>query len=183
MTWLTLGMDYWALAWPRFIQGFALGFVFVPLSTLTLATIRRDKLVNATATYGMLRNVGGSVGIAVATTLLAQRSQLHQSALVSHLTVWDPETQARLTRWASHFLNLGSDAFTAERQAVAMLYRETTAQAQLLAYADDFWLLAAMFAAVPLLLPFMRRIRLQPPAPAGAAAQRSPAPAVEEGAG
>src|SRR5262245_4331117 len=82
MTSLTLGMDYWALALPRFIQGFALGFVFVPLSTLTLATIQRDKLVNATAVYGMSRNIGGSVGIAVVTTLLAQRSQIHQTTLV-----------------------------------------------------------------------------------------------------
>ena len=101
MTSLTLGMDYWALALPRFIQGFAVGFIFVPLSTLTLATIRRDKLVNATAVYGMLRNVGGSVGIAVVTTLLAQRSQFHQSTLVSHITLWDPETQVRLAQWAT----------------------------------------------------------------------------------
>jgi MFS transporter, DHA2 family, multidrug resistance protein len=164
MTSLTLGMDYWALALPRFIQGFAVGFIFVPLSPLTLATIRRDKLVNATAAYGMLRNVGGSVGIAVVTTLLAQRSQFHQATLVSHITPWDPETHARLARWASHFATLGSDTFTADRQALAMLYRETVTQAQLLAYADDFWLLALMFAVVPLLLPFMRRIRLQPPA-------------------
>jgi DHA2 family multidrug resistance protein len=160
MTSLTLGMDYWALALPRFIQGFAVGFIFVPLSTLTLATIRREKLVNATAVYGMLRNVGGSIGIAVVTTLLAQRSQFHQATLVSHVTVWDPETRGRLTDWASYFVTQGSDAFTAERRAVAMLYRETVAQAQLLAYADDFWLLAVMFAAVPLFLPFMRRIRL-----------------------
>ncbi|HYE92715.1 MAG TPA: DHA2 family efflux MFS transporter permease subunit [Terriglobales bacterium] len=160
MTSLTLGMDYWALALPRFIQGFAVGFIFVPLSTLTLATIRRDKLVNATAAYGMLRNVGGSIGIAVVTTLLAQRSQYHQTSLVSHLTPGDPETHARLASWTSHFLAQGADVFTAERRAVAMLYRETLAQAQLLAYADDFWLLALMFAGVPLLLPFMRRIRL-----------------------
>jgi MFS transporter, DHA2 family, multidrug resistance protein len=165
MTSLTLGMDYWALALPRFIQGFAVGFIFVPLSTLALATIRRDKLVNATAAYGMLRNVGGSVGIAVVTTLLAQRSQFHQATLVSHITPWDPETHARLARWASHFATLGSDTFTADRQALAMLYRETVTQAQLLAYADDFWLLALMFVAVPLLLPLMRRIRL--PSPAG----------------
>ena len=72
-------MDYWALALPRFIQGFAVGFIFVPLSTLTLATIQRHKLVNATAVYGMLRNLGGSIGIAVVTTLLAQRSQFHQA--------------------------------------------------------------------------------------------------------
>src|SRR5206468_5104573 len=62
MTSLTLGMDYWALALPRFIQGFAVGFIFVPLSTLALATIRRDKLVNATAVYGVLRNLGGKIG-------------------------------------------------------------------------------------------------------------------------
>jgi DHA2 family multidrug resistance protein len=155
---------------PRFIQGFAVGFIFVPLSTLTLATVRRDKLVNATAIYGMLRNVGGSVGIAVITTLLAQRSQLHQTTLVSHITAWDPATRERLARWTGHFVTAGSDAFTAERQAVAMLSRETVAQAQLLAYADDFWLLAVMFAAVPLFLPLMRRIRMEPLSSGAAAA-------------
>src|SRR4030095_570478 len=129
MTSLTLGMDYWALALPRFIQGFAVGFIFVPLSTLTLATIQRHKLVNATAVYGMARNLGGAWGIAVFTTLLAQRSQFHQATLVSHITVWDPETHARLARWANHFISVGTDAFTAERRAMAMLYRETVAQA------------------------------------------------------
>jgi DHA2 family multidrug resistance protein len=174
MTSLTLGMDYWALALPRFIQGFAIGFIFVPLSTLTLATIQREKLVNATAAYGMLRNVGGSVGIAVVTTLLAQRSQFHQSNLVSHINVWDPETQLRLGRWARHFVGLGSDAFTAERQAMAMLYRETVEQAQLLAYADDFWLLAVMFTVMPLFLPLMRRIRLERPGAPGPAREAAP---------
>ena len=173
MTSLTLGMDYWALAMPRFIQGFAVGFIFVPLSTLTLATIRRDKLVNATAAYGMLRNVGGSIGIAVATTLLAQRSQVHQAPLVSHVPAGDPETHARLTHWATYFVNQGSDTFTAERRAVAMLYRETVTQAQLLAYADDFWMLALMFAVVPLFLPFMRRIRLEAKSPAAAVAKEA----------
>jgi MFS transporter, DHA2 family, multidrug resistance protein len=182
MTSLTLGMDYWALATPRFIQGFAIGFIFVPLSTLALATIRRDKLVNATAVYGMLRNLGGSVGIAVATTLLAHRSQVHQSTLVSHVNVWDPETLERLRRWASHFVAKGSDSFTAERQAITMVYRETLDQAQLLAYTDDFWLLAVMFATVPIFLPFMRRIRLDPSSSSGAStAERPPARTVEEG--
>jgi DHA2 family multidrug resistance protein len=180
MTSLTLGMDYWALALPRFIQGFALGFVFVPLSTLTLATIRREKLVNATAVYGMSRNVGGSIGIAVVTTLLAQRSQIHQTTLVSHITAWDPATRDRLTQWVSHFIARGSDAFTAERQAITMLYRETVTQAQLLAYADDFWLLAVMFAAVPLVLPLMRRIRMEPSTAATSAASERAAAHVEE---
>jgi DHA2 family multidrug resistance protein len=162
---LTLGMDYWTLTLPRVIQGFALGFIFVPLSTLTLATIRRDKLVNATSAYNVLRNLGGSVGIALATTLLAQRSQFHQQNLVSHVTVWDPATQERLARWTSHFLAHGSDAFTAQRQAVAMLYQDAVGQAQVLAYADDFWLLAILFSIVPLFLPLMRRVRVDAASP------------------
>ena len=180
MTSLTLGMDYWALALPRFLQGFALGFIFVPLSTLTLATIRRDKLVNATAAYNMLRNIGGSVGIALITTLLAQRSQFHQVTLGSHITAWDPETRARLLEWASHFARQGSDAFTAESRAVAMLYRETIAQAQLLAYADDFWVLTLLFAVIPLFLPLMRRVRLEPVSTPGVARAPSHPPGGEE---
>ncbi len=158
---LTLGIDYWTLAFPRFIQGFALGFIFVPLSTLTLSTIRRDKLVNATSAYNVLRNLGGSVGIALATTLLAQRSQFHQATLVSHVNVWDPETQARLKHWADHFMAHGSDSFTAQRRALAMLYHDTVSQAQVLAYVDDFWLLAILFSIIPLFLPLMRRIRVE----------------------
>jgi DHA2 family multidrug resistance protein len=176
MTSLTPGMDYWSLAFPRFVQGFAAGFIYVPMSTLTLATIERNKLVNATAVYSMMRNVGASIGIAVVTTLLAQRSQMHQSQLVSHITTGDEETRARLAQWTSHFVSQGADGFTAERRAMAMLYRETVAQAQLLAYADDFWLLAVMFAAVPLVLPLMRRIRLDRKPPAAAPAGE-PAPA------
>jgi len=183
MTSLTLGMDYWALALPRFIQGFAVGFIFVPLSTLALATIRRDKLVNATAAYAVLRNVGGSAGIALLTTVLSQRSQFHQATLVSHVNMWDPETKARLVKWTSHFVTVGSDAFTAERRAVAMLYRETVAQAQLLAYTDDFWILALMFAAVPLFLPFMRRVRVDHSTPASKTAEESSRPPIMEEGG
>ena len=120
----------------------------------------------------MMRNIGGSVGIALVTTLLAQRSQFHQATLVSHVNVWDPETRARWPPGRVTSRRRGRIPFTAERQAVAMLYRETVMQAQLLAYTDDFWLLALLFAAVPLLLPFMRRIRLAPPP---AEAPREPA--------
>jgi DHA2 family multidrug resistance protein len=162
---LTLGMDYWSLTMPRVIQGFALGFIFVPLSTLTLATIRRDKLVNATSAYNVLRNLGGSVGIALATTYLAQRSQFHQHNLVSHVTIWDPATQDRLAQWTSHFLAQGADSFTAQQRALAMLYHDVVGQAQVLAYADDFWLLAILFSIVPLFLPLMRRVHAEPTVP------------------
>jgi DHA2 family multidrug resistance protein len=159
MTQITTGMDYWSLAWPRFIQGFAMGFVFVPLQTLTLATVRMERLSNATAAYNVVRNVGGSIGIAIATTLLVRRSQEHQNRLVGHVDLWDAETAARLKQWTAHFIAQGSDATTAARQATAMLYRSAVEQAQVLAYADDFWLMAVVFVGILPLIPFMRRVR------------------------
>ncbi len=161
MTRLTLGMDYWSLAWPRFLQGFSMGFIFVPLQTLTLATIRLERLGNATAAYNVVRNVGGSVGVALATTLLVRRSQEHQTTLAAHVNVWSGDTARRLKEWTAHFMSQGADAFTAGRQALAMLYRSTTEQAQVMAYADDFWLISVVFLAILPLVPLMRRVHTE----------------------
>jgi len=165
MSILTLGVDYWSLAWPRFIQGLGLGFTFVPLTTLALATIRKDKLGNATAAYNMFRNLGGSVGVALATTFLARRSQFHQTNLVSHVNIWSPETAGRLKEWTDHFWAQGADSFTAQRRALAMLYHDTVAQAQVLAYMDDFWLLALLYSAILVVIPFMHPVRGEPGEP------------------
>jgi DHA2 family multidrug resistance protein len=159
MTHVTSSMDFASLAWPRFVQGFSMGFIFVPLQALALATIRTERLGNATAAYNLVRNIGGSVGVALATTLLARRAQQHQATLTSNVTAGDPEVAERLERWTEHFMALGADSFTAGRRAMAMVYRETVTQAQVLSYADDFWLLLIASCAVVLLVPFMRRVR------------------------
>jgi MFS transporter, DHA2 family, multidrug resistance protein len=161
MTHLTATMGYWSLAGPRFLQGFSQGFIFVPLQALALATIPTERLANSTAAYNVVRNIGGSMGIAVATTLLARRAQQHQVTLATHVNPWNPEVAARLTDWTNHFLAQGADSFTAGRRALAMLYRETLTQAQILSYADDLWLLLIAFCSVLLLTPFMSRVRTE----------------------
>jgi MFS transporter, DHA2 family, multidrug resistance protein len=158
---VTLGMDYWSLAAPRFVQGFGQGFIFPPLQTLALGLIQMHRLSNATAAFNVVRNVGGSVGVAMITTLLARRAQYHQSTLAGHVTQWSPETTERLREWTAHFMQHGADTFTAERRATAMLYRELVGQAQVLTYGDEFWLLAIIFLVVLPLLPFMRRVRAE----------------------
>jgi DHA2 family multidrug resistance protein len=160
---LSLGVDYWALVWPRFVQGFGMGFIFLPLTTLAISTIPKARLPNATAAFNLIRNMGGSIGVALTTTLLARRSQYHQATLVGHVDAWDPETAARLARWTEHFVTQGTDAFTAKSRATAMMYRETVAQAQVLAYVDEFRMLSVIFFAMLALIPFMRRVRVQPP--------------------
>ena len=155
---VTPTMDFWSLAWPRFLQGFSQGFIFLPLQALALGTVSTERLANATAAYNVLRNMGGSVGVAVATTLLARRAQQHQTTLASHVDVWNPAVDGRLHDWTAHFIAQGADTFTAGRRALSMLYRETIVQAQILAFADDFWLLLTAFMTVLLLIPFMRRV-------------------------
>jgi DHA2 family multidrug resistance protein len=158
---LSLGMDFWSLAWPRFLQGIGMGFVFVPLQTLALSTIRLDRLSNATAAFNVVRNVGASIGIATVTTLLARRAQYHQAMLVERADVTNPMAGARLQEWAAHFSGQGADPVTAGRQALALFYRQTVDQAQVKAYVDDLWLLAALFVGVLLLIPLMRRVRVE----------------------
>src|SRR5207247_1599167 len=74
---MTIGVDYWNLAWPRFVQGLGMGFVFVPLQTLALATVRMERLGNATAAFNVVRTAGGSVGGALAHTRPAPPAQAH----------------------------------------------------------------------------------------------------------
>ncbi|MBI2554127.1 MAG: DHA2 family efflux MFS transporter permease subunit [Candidatus Rokubacteria bacterium] len=168
---LNLSVDYWHLALPRLVQGLGIGFIFVPLTILTMANIPRERLGNATTLFNVLRNFGGSTGIALAATLLARRSQVHQADLVGHVNIWDPETANRLQELTRTFFLQGADPYTARSQALATLYRATVEQATVLAFIDDFLLLTTLFATVIVLVPLFRRVRLTPaepaPAPAG----------------
>ena len=158
---LTLGMGYWDLAWPRFVQGFGMGFIFVPLQTLALSTVRLDRLSNATAAFNVVRNIGGSIGIALVTTLLADRAQYHQATLVEGVDPQNPAMAERLATLTAHFAAQGADATTAGRQALGTIYREVVAQAQVKAFVDDFWLLAMLFGGILLVLPLMRRVTVE----------------------
>jgi MFS transporter, DHA2 family, multidrug resistance protein len=162
MSTITLGADYWSLAWPRLVQGAGVGFIFVPLNTVALATIPRERMGNATVLLNVVRNLGGAIGVALLTTLLARRSQAHQTTLAGHVDIWDPETSERLRAWAAHFVAQGADSFTAQRRAVSVLYQEVTRQAQLLAFADDFWVLFLLFCGSLVLLPMLQRVRMTP---------------------
>jgi DHA2 family multidrug resistance protein len=176
MSVLTSSVDYWALAWPRFVQGLGVGFIFVPLNAVGLATIPRISMGNATALLNVVRNLGGGAGVAVVSMLLARRTQEHQSTLVAHVNPFDAETAARLSAWTAHFGAQGADSFTAQRRALAMVYQEVTRQAQVLAFADDFWLLFVLFCGTVLLLPLLERVRTGPVSSGSPHADDAPAP-------
>ena len=137
-----------SVAWPNVINGFASGFIFVPLTTMAMGTLRKREMGNATGIYNLMRNIGGSVGIAVVTTLLARGAQTHQSILVGHLSMANPAFQRELGAF---------EQGVTTQQAYGLIYAELIRQSTLLAYMDIFRLLAGLaLAAIPLILIFQR---------------------------
>lgn len=174
MSLYNLQIDFAHAWWPRFVQGFGLGTTFVSLTTLTMSRISQEKMGNATGIFNLMRNLGGSFGIATATTLLSQRAQFHQTHLVEHVTPFSlPFTQWQM-RMGQLFPQLGPDwQWWQGREAMAGLYLEVQRQAQMLAFCDVYFLFTLMCLA---LLPLVILMR---PLPRAAAKPEGQAPVRE----
>lgn len=154
---IDLQISIGSVAWPQIFSGFAMGFVFVPLTVLATGTLSNEQIGNATGIFNLMRNVGGSFGIAAVTTMLARGTQVHQAMMVSHLTPYDPIFQQRLSELMT---TLGGSI-----PAYGAIYQTLLRQASLLAYIDNFRLLAFMcLLCTPAALLFKRvRARRQAP--------------------
>jgi DHA2 family multidrug resistance protein len=150
---LNLNTGYWDVFWPQFLQGVSLALLFVPLTTITMDPIPRESMGNATSIFNLMRNIGGSLGIAVATTVLARRQQIHTNVLGAHVDVYSPQARALLEQLRAAFMARGSDLVTATRQAQAAVFGLVRRQAAMLSFTDVFRLMALLFVALlPLLL-------------------------------
>ena len=138
---INLQISVGSIAWPQIMSGFAMGFVFVPLTVLATGTLRNEQIGNATGIFNLMRNVGGSFGIAAVTTMLARGAQVHQATMVSHLSPFDPVFQQRLSEVTAR-MAAQSDLVTASQQAYGAIYQVLVTQATLLAYIDNFRFLA-----------------------------------------
>ncbi|MFP5204590.1 MAG: DHA2 family efflux MFS transporter permease subunit [Acidobacteriota bacterium] len=162
---INLDIGPYTLLVPIVLTGFALSFVFVPLATMTVATVPNPKMGNATGLFNMLRNIGGSVGIAMATTALIRRADLHQTYLAEHLAPTAPtlqHTSNAMTAYLSHQIGMAA----ARPGSYGLLYGQLLQQATLLAYVDIFrWTaVLAFFCAIATWL-FQKPPRHQAPPP------------------
>jgi DHA2 family multidrug resistance protein len=134
-----------------------MGFIFVPLTTMALGTLSNEQMGNASGVFNLMRNTGGSMGIAMVTTFLARGTQIHQAAMVSHLTPYDPAFQQRLKQLGGSIATQGGSTAGAQQQAYAALYGTLVKQAAVLSYIDVFRLLAFLcLLCVPAALLFER---------------------------
>jgi DHA2 family multidrug resistance protein len=144
------GTDFF---WPLIMRGMGLGMMFVPLTTITLAELDVRELGQGSGLYNFFRQLGGSLGIAAIATLLAHYTAQFRAILSEHLTTGDPGTLARLDMLTRGMIGRGADAWTARRQALAILDRELMGQASVIAYSRIYVLSAALILAlIPMLL-------------------------------
>jgi DHA2 family multidrug resistance protein len=154
---LTLEASYWDFVWPRVVLGFGLAMTFVPLTTVTLATIPREEMGNATGLFNLLRNIGGSVGIAVAATLLQRYSQFYQNNLVANVTPFSLKSQGRLSVLKQAALSHGADLATSDKVSQSLVYGMVKGQAGILAYNRIFFIIGLAFLGIVPFLLLLRR--------------------------
>ncbi len=162
-----LQISFWEAVYPRIVMGVGLAFLFVPLATVTFAFTPREQTGNATGLFNLMRNLGGSVGIAFVTTMLAQRAQFHQVRLVENVSTYNPVYQDMVQRAIRQLTSLGQSTFAAQKQVLGITYARILRQAMTMSFIDCFWVLGViMILLVPVVFIMRRPPRHAGPGPA-----------------
>jgi len=151
---IDLLISFSSATWLRAAQVTGLGFLFVPITLVAYVGIPAEKSNSVAGMINFMRNIGSSVGTSLVTTLIARRSQFHQSTLVSHTTPGNQSFQNVINGLAQQLARSGMSLHEAQTQAYARIYRAVQAQAATLAYIDTFWILA-VGAAIMFFLSFL----------------------------
>jgi DHA2 family multidrug resistance protein len=149
--------DYWGIAWPGFFRGMGSGLIFMPLSTLSLGSVPREHLGTASGLFNMVRTIGGGIGIAILVTFLSRGAQIHQNYLGAYIHAYNPAVWRRLTALGGETLPWVSGAGGLGRAALTALYGEVQRQSLLMAFVDDFRVIAYLFFFLSPVVFLMRR--------------------------
>jgi len=165
MAQFNLQVDFNTIFWPRVVLGIGMGFLFIPLTTMTMSSIRKEEMGNATGIFNLLRNLGGSFGVAFITTMLARRAQFHQVHLVEHLSPFDRNFQIALPQISQMLQQKGFIPSLPDQGSLGLIYGEVIKQASVLSFNDVFYLLSTMMMLILPLVLLMKKGREGIPAP------------------
>ena len=153
-------LNFWFFAESRMLLGLGLPLIFLPIMGASYDGLPPGKTDQASALMNAARNTGGSIGVSLASNMLAHREQFHQSRLVENVVPSSMSYQDTLRQVTNFFIAQGSSLVQAKGQAIAWIGHQVQTQAAFLAYVDVFWTLMLISAgAVPLAL-FLRNVKL-----------------------
>ncbi len=156
---LNLNAGYWDIFWPQFFQGLGLSAIFVPLTTISMDPISREKMGNATSLFNLMRNLGGSIGIAVTGTLLSRNTQAYVNVFGANVDAYSPNTQRAFDAARGGFMAGGADPVTATQRAYGALFGMVQQQASMVSFVQLFRLLGGIFLLLIPLILLMKRPR------------------------
>jgi len=153
MSRLTLDSGQDELFWPLILRGVGLGCLFVPLTNATVAGLPMKSIGQGTGLFNLMRQLGGSLGIAIMATMLSRLTKVEKAVLTDHVGTYDPATIERLGMLTRGMMSRGIDAATAHQQALMVIDRQIGAQASVLAFSRLYLVSGLLLvAALPLLL-------------------------------
>jgi DHA2 family multidrug resistance protein len=136
---------------PLMVRGAGTAMMFLPLSLATIGPLPKKDIAAGSGIYNLTRQLGGSIGIALMTTIVSSREAFHRAVLVEKLGVSDPMVQGRVTMMTNSFASKGLDINSAKAQALHILDLTVTKQAAILSFADTFWLVSVfIILSIPL---------------------------------
>jgi DHA2 family multidrug resistance protein len=141
--------------WPLIWRGVGLGLIFVPLTNATIADLSPKDLAQGTGMFNLFRQLGGSLGIAIMTTLLSHVTQVQQTYVTEHVAAGSPETMSRLALITKGLIAQGINPTLAPDAAAKILHGQIQLQASMLAFSKMYLLSGIILvASLPLLLLF-----------------------------
>ena len=142
-----------AFFWMLIVRGLGMGMLFITITTLSLSTLKGQQIGQGASFTCMMRQLGGSFGVATITTYLARRNMDHRSDLVSSLNINSPQVQQRIAGMQHNFMGKGLSSDNALQSAYKSLEYMVTKQAAVLSYMDAFLYLGVMFlVCIPFVL-------------------------------
>jgi DHA2 family multidrug resistance protein len=158
-------IDFWSIAGPGILRGIGSGFIFIPLTTLSLGSVSMENMGTASGLFNMVRTIGGSIGIAILVAMLTSGAQIHQSYLSAHVDRFQLDLLLHASPAASGLI----DNFTRHGATpmLGMLYMELQRQATVMAFVDDFRIIAYIFFVLTPVALLMRKPAARPSAATG----------------
>ncbi|MDN3596629.1 MDR family MFS transporter [Zunongwangia endophytica] len=142
--------------WPLVVRGVGLGLLFVPITTLSLSTLKGKDIADGAAFTGMMRQLGGSFGIAIITTFVSRLTQQHRVDLIPNISEINFQVQQRIHALQQNFIQKGFSINESLNKAYSVLDGSIMKQATVLSYMDIFLYLGILFL---LCVPFVLMIR------------------------
>jgi DHA2 family multidrug resistance protein len=147
------------LRWSQLVRALGQPLMIVPLTSIATGGIESEQAGSASGLFSMLRNLGGSIGIAILSTVLTRRQQFHSNRIGENVSLFDPETQQRIEQLTQSFISRGSNPVTAHDQAIAAIDNIVRREAYVMAFNDGFYFVGIALLVSGITLLFCKKVK------------------------